>query len=440
MRKELLYTAVFALLLGCAKEPAATSPTDSGELVPVSYSLTRALGENAPAPPAEGTAYMFVSYWRNNVLGDVFDPVNYRPNPDGGKPTGHYAYMPSQDKGTGILQPCDPSSPNNRWNSTKRDASRGQGLINGDYLSVCMRPAVDMWNNGDNSYRVLFQRKDERMASDPFPISVRGYEVFPLPEPYDDGQTVPIRDIRTKVWFDIIQGTDREFRIHEPQLANAGYWGWYHPLLQNTQISYQKGDRYETSAEFHSDSTTDDPDADPKTGRYAIYKKDDPAFLFAESSEAIATSPNPAPTDGTGAPDTIYGPVSFGTPSDGNGKAIYSTGRGIEQGIFLFANNYKSTNNYLQPGVSFRLEMNGSEFNIYIPFDIDMKANHAYLFRLTVESAVIRVHFRTVDWYGENENDHNVGTPEWIQTGVWTAAGWEETHRPNQTDDDKNIG
>lgn len=474
MRRNILHIAVIlgsVLASGCAKEPAAAPVvTPQGEPTPIFYSMTRALGEPVPPPPTAYTAYTFVSYLLSNASGDRLDPVNYRPNPDSnGKTAGYYAYMPDEDKYKGILQPCklesnrrfsdrsDPDIPDGRF------APNGQGLYDGHYMSVCIHPAVDLKNNGNNSRRILFIRDDERLVSEPFHIEVNGYEVFDLPEVYVDDttdpittvHTVPMADIRSKVWFDIIQGSDRRFSVKEPAVVNAGYWGWYHPLLRRTAISYDKGDYYKQpgSTEFHnSDPTTDNDGADnnPKTGRFNIYEKD--VNETAGSYEDISLTAGAAPNDGTGSPNTIHGPVVYADPADGNGKVIYSTGRGIEQGIFFFANDYTLANNtLLQPGLFFKLVMgeapNEAEFKITVPLNIDMKSNHAYLFRLTVESAVIRVHFRDYDnmgaginpWEDGYDDDNPIGGTEWKELGMWEVGAWVP-HNPNQSDDDKDIG
>ena len=128
--------------------------------------------------------------------------------------------------------------------------------------------------------------------------------------------------------------------------------------------------------------------------------------------------------------------MEFPPPADGKGQVIYTTGRGAEQGIFFFANDYRSTDKYLQPGINFKLQMgegtDTGEFRINIPFDIDMKTNHAYLFRLTVESSVIRVHFRTMPWEGTHDNGGNIGkNNDWITLGLWTVTGWEDHDMKN---------
>lgn len=455
MKRNILFAIAILALWGCSKEALAPVETPTGDLYPINYSVTRSIGENAPAPPEEGTAYTFVSYRYNS--GDITNPLNYGPNYEyySNRSLGYYTYLQDENTWKGILQPCNIEEPNTRWKVQEREVTpdptnpgvNGQALLNGDYMSVCLHPATDLFNNGAGSFRLLFTRTDERYASDPFHINVQGYEVFSLPEPYNDGKnTIPLRDIRSKVWFDIIQGTNHKFRIIEPQLINAGYWGWYHPLLRNTQISYEAGTQYETTDEFHYDDLTgpgDDSAATiPKTGRYSIYDKDDPYYQNATSVEMLDIESGAAPTDGNGAPDTIYGPVEFGNPADGNGQVIYTTGRGSEQGIFFFANDYRSTDKYLQPGIFFKLQLGDgldmSQYNINIPFDIDMKPNHAYLFRLTVESAAIRVHFRTMPWEGSHNNGGNIGdNDDWITLGMWTVAGWVDHDMNNG---DNNIG
>lgn len=455
MKKYLVYITAMMALCGCTHEQDAPVVPPTDELSPIYYSVTRAAGENAPAPPEEGTAYTFVSYRYNS--GSLTDPLNYGPNYQyaNSRTLGYYTYMHDETIWKGIMQPCNIELPNTRWKTQGREVSpdpnnpdvNGQALANGNYMSACLHPAVDLFNNGSGSFRILFTRTDERYASDPFPINVQGYEVFPLPEPYnDDKHTIPIRDIRSKVWFEIIQGTNHNFRIVDPQLINAGYWGWYHPLLGNTQISYEAGTKYETTGEFHDDNLSgpgDDSSATtPKTGRYSIYDKDDPYYQNATSVEALDVDPGAAPKDGNGTPDTIYGPEEFTNPADGKGKVIYTTGHGSEQGIFFFANDYRSTDKYLQPGIYFKLQMgegnDTGEFKINIPFDIDMKPNHAYLFRLTVESSVIRVHFRTMPWEGSHNNGGDIGhNDDWMTLGLWTVDGWEEHDMNNG---DNNIG
>jgi hypothetical protein len=448
MKRSVLYMVVPLMALwGCTSESPYDNPGGAGEPTPIQYSTSRALGHDAPAPPDNDVVFTFISY--RFASGDLTDMQDYLPNPPylTNKPLGHYAYMHEENTYKGIMQPCDiykaGATP---WLSTIREPQRGQALLNGQYMSVCLRPGIELFNNGDGSDRLLFKRSDERYASDPFPINVRGYEVFPLPEPYnDDKYTVPIRDIRAKVWFEIIQGSDRAFEIVEPQLINAGFWGWYHPLLQTTQISYEAGTKYEESAEFHDDVLGPEDDSSissPKTGRYSIYDRDDPYYQNASSTEDLDMDTSAAPTDGSGDPNTIYGPVTFADPALGNGKTIYTTGRMSEQGIFFFANDYRSSDSYLQPGIYFKLRMgvapDVSEFKINIPFDIDMKANHAYLFRLTVESSVIRVHFRPMPWEGDHSNGGDLGDlSDWMSIGVWRPEGWED-HEMNGGDD--NIG
>lgn len=451
MKQYLLFALALPALWGCADDPQQPTVPLAGEPSAIAYAVARAAGENAPAPPEEGTAYTFVSY--RYTAGNAEDPASYGPNYEyqTNQSLGYYTYLHDQDIWKGIMQPCSVEAPNTRWKVQEREVApdpgsatvNGQALLSGAYMSVCMHPAVDLFNNGSGSFRMLFTRTDERYVSDPFRINVQGYEVFPLPEPYNDGKsTLPIRDIRSKVWFEIIQGSNRQIRILEPQLLNAGYWGWYHPLLRNTQISYEAGTQYETTTEFHDDDLTapgdDSAATTPKTGRYSIYDKDDPHYQNATSVEVLDEQPGAAPTNGTGHPDTIYGPVEFTQPADGKGQVIYTTGRGAEQGIFFFANDYRSTDKYLQPGINFKLQMgegtDTGEFRINIPFDIDMKPNHAYLFRLTVESSVIRVHFRTMPWEGTHDNGGDIGNNnDWITLGLWTVTGWED-HDMNNGD------
>lgn len=444
MKRAILYTFALAALCGCVEEPAGTQivePTD--ELTPITYGVTRAKGENAPPPPPEDQVFTFISYPLSSGTAGIV--TNYYPNAAMGynKHQGYYTYLPDEDVWGGVMQPCSIEAPNTRWSSTERDPQQGQALANRQYMSVCLHPAVELFNNGAGSERMLFTRRDVRYASAPFAINVQGYQVFALPEPYDDGTTLPLRDLRSKVWFEVIQGTDREFRITEPKLINAGFWGWYHPLLETTQISYERGSRYDSgSNEFH-DETLDQPGDDssvttPKTGRYRIYDKADPVFQSETSEEALTIVPDAAPNDGSGLPDTFYGPATYG-----KGNTIYETGRNFEQGIFFFANNYRTSTDYLQPGIYFELEMGEgdevSNFKINIPFDIDMEPNHAYLFRLTVESAAIRVHFRPAPWEGVHANGGDIGgddTP-WTLLGTWESAGWIDEEMNNGDD---NIG
>jgi hypothetical protein len=67
-----------------------------------------------------------------------------------------------------------------------------------------------------------------------------------------------------------------------------------------------------------------------------------------------------------------------------------------------------------------------------------MEANHAYLFRLYVESSVIRVHYRTAEWEGEYDTGGDLGQndSDWIELGMWSGPnGWEE-HDMNGSNDD----
>ncbi len=468
MKRNILYTLLFSALCGCVEEipPQPPVPGD-GELVPIVYGVTRALGEDAPTPPLPTEVFTFISY--RSITGNTMDITQYYPNApyttgtgaDGinsgtNKHQGFYTYLPQEGTWKGIMQPCSivptPEAPDNsRWYSETRDPQSGQALMNAYYMSVCLRPGVELFNNGAGSERLLMTRNDVRYASRPFRINVQGYEVFPLPEPYEEGSkhTLLLQDLRSKVWFEIIQGTERTFTIPEPpKLMNAGYWGWYHPLLETTQISYEKGTRYddsndpldvyENTYEFH-DEVLDQPDDDlaatpplRSTGRYSIYDKTDPRFQNAFSEEELDIDSGPAPTDGTGAPQTFYGPAAAG-----EGNVIYTTGYSFEQGIFFFSNRYRTSDEYLQPGIYFELSMGGEGFKINIPFDIDMEPNHAYLFRLTVESSVIRVHYRTVDWEGVQNNGGGLGgdQDDWTVLGTWSPAGWVP-HTMNGGDND----
>ncbi len=440
MNRTILYTFLLSALCSCTeKAPAPQVDTPDNEPVPIVYGVTRALGENAPPPPPADEVFTFISY--RLISGVATEITNYYPNApyDLNKHQGFYTYLPDGGQWKGIMQPCSILEPNTRWSSTERAPQQGQALVNGNYMSVCLRPGVELVDNGAGSQRMLITRNDERYASAPFNINVQGYQVFALPEPYDDGNTLPLHDLRSKVWFDIIRGTDRPFSIVNPRLINAGFWGWYHPLLQTTLISYEAGSHYLTTTEFHYDDLSapgdDSAAATPKTGRYSIYDRDDPFYQNATSIENLTVNSGAAPTDGTGTPDTFYGPVAAL-----DGEAVYTTGHGFEQGIFFFANNYRTSDRFLQPGIYFELEMgegdNRSSFKINIPFDIDMKPNHAYLFRLTVESSVIRVHYRTAPWEGSVGNGGEVGGDyyDWVYLGLWSAEGWQN-HNMNGGDE-----
>jgi hypothetical protein len=78
------------------------------------------------------------------------------------------------------------------------------------------------------------------------------------------------------------------------------------------------------------------------------------------------------------------------------------------------------------------------EFNINVPFDIDMLPNHAYLFRLTVESLVVKVHYRAAEWEDGSRNDFDLGENDsgWIELGTWSGPdGWTE-HTTNGSNED----
>jgi hypothetical protein len=435
MKPYLTLTVLFALpaalwLAGCAKENGGAAVPPVGDPVEIAYSLTRAAGEPIPAPPADGTAYTFVSYNRNA-------DASYGPNPqvdspDDQRPYGYYAWL-SDPAYKGILQPCDPADlVNDRTKAnttTPRNPANGQGLYNGQYMTVCLHPAVDLQGNGNGSMCLLLTRDDYRLASDPFPMNVQGYEVFPLPEPYNevDGHSsaVPIRDVRSKVFFDVIQGNPNAFTVTEPTIVNGGYWGWYHPLAQTTVISYDKGDGYDATLPYHSETTADNDgtNGQTKTGRYNIYDRDrNPTPGSSEGLDMTTDMSGLNDPAVQGLANTFYGPATFAIPADGEGEVIYTTGRKAGDGIFLFANDY-SSNEFLQPSLTFKIDMGGSRFNIVIPLAIKMEANHAYLFRLTVESVVIRVSWQVVPWNG---HDHSGGIGEDADNilGTWTPEGW----------------
>lgn len=437
--------ALFAALglAGCARDTGGTPEPPAGEPVEIVYSLTRAVGEPIPEPPAEGTAYTFVSYNRNSNDG------TYGPNPLEGvnaglqRSYGYYAWLSDPDY-KGILQPCNLADlANDRTQANPanpRNSANGQGLYDGWFQTVCLHPAIGLEDNGYGAKSVLFTRNDYRLASDPFEMNVRGYEVFPLPEPYDEvdgySSAVPIRDIRSKVFFDVIQGTPYPFTITEPTIVNGGFWGWYHPLAQTTLVSYDKGDAYDTTRPYHDDAATTDNDGAnglPKTGRYNIF--DRVRNPTVGSSEALNTSTDMSGLNDPAAqalPNTFYGPATFSPSADGEGEVIYTTGRRAGDGIFLFANNYTS-NDFLQPSLTFKVVMNGEPFDILIPLAVEMEANHAYLFRLTVESSVIRVSWRVVAWNGHDYSDNDVGGDPDRILGVWTQPeGWTPHDEPSE--------
>lgn len=407
------------MLSACHKGGNDPVPAVDPVLYDVSYGLTRA-GADAPA---DGTAYTFVSYAKS---GDT-----YNVNPNWGsnqRPVGHYAYLADEIDYHGILQPCvvtndgvtntttgipTPIAPY-EFEKRDNDSKWGQGLLNNDYRTVCIYPAKPLVPNGYGSYRVLLSRDEVLMASDPFDMQVQGYQIFELGEEDTDGcNKLPIHDVRSKVLLDIVQGTNNTFTITDPVLENAGVWGWYHPLLQITSISYD-------------DSTTHTPpDGLSKgSGMYNVYDKTENPTAGSNVQLVISEDD---PSAGT---SDLY----LNTSAQVKDGVVYTTGSGDDDGLFFFANDYPS-DNFLQPGISFTLDMGGSQFPITIPLSIKMERNVCYYFRLTVESVVISVTFQKTGWISAG-NDDTIGYPAPEILGTWELTGWV----PGYTDPNEEIG
>lgn len=385
MLRKVIYFTLIAALYSCGKDepdsPAAQDPAA------VDYLFTRA----DTSPPAEGTAYTFISYNRN---GDG----SFGPNPDGSgnqKPVGHYAYM-GNPAYKGILQPCTVDA-GGAFVSGPTPAN-GQALYDGLFRTVCVHPAITLTAYTDPSgdtYRLIrFRRGDEVYISEPFDMNIDGYTLVALPEK-NDGEGLPLHDIRSKVVFDIVRGnTTTNFAVNGFTLENAGAWGWYCPATQKTRIGYI--------------------DAEPDN----IYDKDyNPT---PGNSAALAVSPD-GRLPSEGGYDLYYDASATAV-----GGIVYTTGYGADNGFFFFSNDYV-TDTYLTPRLAIDMSFDGDSYQtMRIPLGIGMVGGMRYRFRLTVYSSSIRATFRVIPWAGDDDPGGTIGGPaEEIPLGTWTVDGWQ---------------
>ncbi len=347
MKRLVLFAIILtAVVSACSKEVGAPAVLPAEE---IGYLFPQA------GAPAENTTYTIISY-----------RLGYATDPDvsgSQRPEGYYAY---QDGAVGnVLVPADVDA---SYAFVARNNAKGQALTAGNFQTALISPAVKLEStpiiNGTSlwSKRVRFKKDQQIMASDTFFMAVSGYQLFQIPD------NLPIRDIRSKVVFDIYQGASSAFTISNCKLLNAGNDGWYHPLLGVTDISY---------------GTVGQPD-------------------FSYTSGDEQTCPM----------------VSTGNAPAADTK-MYSSGD-----VYVFAADYSSEQT-LSLGLLFDLSMDSYSVPVNIPISIKMEMSKRYLFKLTVKSKIIRLSYVVTDWFDEYTDDRDIGGPDVeIHLGTWDAGNW----------------
>lgn len=388
MKKSIIYiTAIFAgaFMTGCEhSEDIGTK--DVGILQTMDYAFPFSGGN---AEPVNGATFTFVSYHAHEDGTTSLIPDSDKDQ----QPIGRYAWL-SDGKYKNILQPCDL---NNDYTYAGRNPQNGQALLNGDYMTVCLHPAVPVEGNGRGAHCVPFKRDDVVMASEPFGMSVKGYEVFSLPVKFS------VTEIRSKILLEFEQGGDNEITIENVSLMNPGYYGWYHPLTGSTDISYNESnpkDIYDYENRDQLDNTFVSMDVSDNPGDY---------------------DPNSA-NDKSGAFDI------YETGETGKGAIVYTTGKKNADGLFLFANDYES-DYFPQIGLTFDF-YSGSDPEVKqasIPLNINMKHGECYRFKLTFTSTEIKVSYSIRPWDGDGVDDDQTigGNPPEIPFGSWSIKEWD---------------
>lgn len=378
MIKKTIFLALIAAACSCYKnhETAETAREPSG----VEYSFTRAVA------PADRTTYTFASY-KADKNGD------YGPNPDmtgGQKPVGNYAYL-DDPVYKGIFQPCIVGA-GHKFVSVH--AQSGQALLDGTFRTVCIHPAVGFTSHSSAELMaVRFERGDEVHISEPFDMKISGYTLVPLPSASSE-EGLPLRDLRSKVVFDIVKGNARtNFTISDFSLENAGEWGWYMPMSRETKIAYIA--------------------SEPEN----IYDKDNNPTQGNIEPLTVSQS-DPAAGDG----DLYHNAAATGV-----NDVVYTTGNGAANGFFFFSNDY-TTDTCLTPRLAMNISFDGGATSqvMRIPFSIKMKGGTRYRFKLTVLSVAIRVTFTVVEWDGADDAGNPIGGGvDEIHLGTWTVEGWQ---------------
>lgn len=351
MKRAIILSIILlpAIIYSCKKDPA---PPVEQTPVAMDYVITRGDADL----PDEGTTYTIISY-RN---GATTEPDNTGPNLLQ-QPVGKYAFQ--NDAAQGILIPCDVAD-TYPYNFNGRNPNQGQKLLAGSFQTAIISPAYPMiFHQGLGSTRICFPKDaDEINASAPFPITVAGYQVFPIPAGLE------MKDIRAKIKFDVYQGATTEYEIEDGELRNAGSYGWYHPLLQVTDIT---------------------------------------------------NSPSPLSPTGLASVDTC---AIKPTGNKGTDVKTHST---VEK--FVFATDYGDGYTAALT-LAFDLDMQNHSFPVTIPLTINMKKSTLYHFDLVVKSTAVRVTYTVRPWdTGYDDEEYQpIGTPPTkILLGEWSINNKE---------------
>lgn len=389
MKKILFYTTILIIsAVACTKDPVEEEITPNQ----IEYLVTR--GITPLDAPSNDYTYTIVSYNRNS------DNTTYGPNVSTEShylsalydqiPVGYYAYY-ADAKYKGVLQPADIDG-DYPHQAFSRDAKKGQGLYDGFFRTYYLHPAVPFTYSEDlRNNRVSFARRNPLYSSEHFDMQVNGYEIFDVD--LTVGNSSALTEVRSKVLLEFVQGTGQSFTITDVRLINAGEYGWYHPLLQNTKVSYDlsnEGNIYDRIENQTAGNSVSIP--------------------------ILATYPT-----------TPTGDCLYTTGSSGIGATVYNTYSGTNDGLFFFSNDYQQ-DALLQPGITFKLSVGGSTaFDVTIPLNLTMLRNYVYRFKLTVESTSINVSFKEIIWNSVPIID-DIGGIESKIYGVWRADGWTYDH------------
>ena len=367
MKKILFFAvALFSTLtiVSCRQdEPEVTLPSD--EPIEVQYSFS-----DSRSAPADGTTFGFISYTHNTTTGiTVQDPL-----PSSGTFYGSYAYFAALP---GIMTPCDVDA---SFDFTARNPAKGQALIAGDYKTFCVSPAIPV-TPYKGSQRFRYTRNQELDAAKvPIDMEVTGYNVFDIPTL--SGGTLELSDVRAKISIEIIKGGTSDFTINNPSLENAGTFGWYHPLLQISDISYNT----------------------------------DPSYIDTplENSEPLSISTFPTTTG-----DLVYNPDGLGLPFTGTDPVVYRA-----ENMFVFANKYVTGYAPVPIRLDFQLVMSGSPFNMQIPLGVDMESSTHYKFKIVVKSTIVILYYSVVDWETGYDNIDEIGGAGETLIASWNLSAW----------------